>query len=424
MNMKLIYPKLRILSAGWRMSYRYMRRVSIPMLLATFIFPTVFAQNNQPESLLGNLAPIMSAIHEARGFPMDFAHRGKLSIPQWRDRGRAEVKRILAYSPEPVPLDISIHSVTKREGYQIRKISFAGSPFYRIPAFLLVPDGKGPFPGIVALHDHGGWFYHGKEKLVAMDGEHEAVKQFRSGSYEGRAYAEELAKRGFVVIVPDAFYWGERRLQYNQPQSTLQSQVAGLDTASVEYVRAVNRYLLERVADMHMRMSFMGMTWGGIINYDDRRAVDVLASLPEVRRDRIGCVGLSGGGFRSTYLAGMEPRIKAAVIVGWMTSLPTTIDIPYPVHRDMFDPFGVHAYLDHPDIASLGAPDCAIFVQNCAQDRLFTRAGMDAAIEKIFAVYAAAKQPERFQGRYYDVPHRFNIEMQEDAFSWLEKWLK
>jgi hypothetical protein len=90
----------------------------------------------------------------------------------------------------------------------------------------------------------------------------------------------------------------------------------------------------------------------------------------------------------------------------------------------MFDPFGIHANLDHPDIATLAAPDCAIFVQNCGRDRLFTRAGMDAAVNKISSVYSALKQPDRFQGRYYDVPHQFNAEMQDDAFAWLERWLK
>ncbi|MEX1239914.1 MAG: hypothetical protein WEB30_09355 [Cyclobacteriaceae bacterium] len=405
-----------------RAAVRRFRFFAAVFILLSFAGPA-FCQD-KPESLLGSLAPIMNAIHEDRGFPMDFAHKGKLSVAEWRNRGRAEVQRVFAYAPEKVSLDVKVHSVVKRDGYEIRSISFAGSPYYRIPAFLLVPEGKGPFPGVVALHDHGGWFMHGKEKLVAMEGEHVAVKEFRNGSYGGRAWAEALAKRGFVVIVPDAFYWGDRRLKYDLEPEELRNRVAGLDTTTIEYVRAVNRYLVERTTDLHIRMSFAGMTWGGIITYDDRRAVDLLSSLSEVDKERIGCAGLSGGGFRSTYLAGMEPRIKAAVIVGWMTSLPTTTDIPYPVHRDMFDPFGVHANLDHPDIAILAAPDCAILVQNCGRDRLFTRAGMDAAVNKIARVYTELKQPDRFQGRYYDVPHQFNVEMQNDAFEWLERWLK
>lgn len=382
------------------------------------------SQQARTESFLGNLAPIVRSIHEERGFPMDYAHRQGVSVAEWRRRGRAEVARTLTYSPKAVPIDLQVDSVVKRDGYEVRKISFAGSAHYRAPAFLLVPDRKGPHPGVVALHDHGGWFYHGKEKLVRMEDEHVSLTGFRERYYGGRTYADELARRGFVVLVPDAFYWGERRLQHQQPPEELQKRLAGLKPEQVEYVAAMNSYLRERNAELNTWLAFCGTSWMGIVSYDDRRSVEALSSLAEVDPKRIGCVGLSGGGYRATYLTGMEPRIKASVIVGWMTSLPTTLDIPYSVHSALFDAFGLHAHLDHPDVASLAAPDCAIFVQNCARDRLFTRAGMEAAAEKIRAVYADLKRPERFRSKFYDVPHQFNVEMQEEAFAWLERWLK
>jgi dienelactone hydrolase len=324
-----------------------------------------------------------------------------------------------------VPLDVKVHSVLKREGYEIRRISFAGSSHYRVPALLLVPDRRGEkLPALVALHDHGGWFYHGKEKLVQLEDEHVSLKPFREQYYGGRTYADELARRGFVVIVPDAFYWGERRLQYRSPPREFQSRLAGLGEEQPEYVRAVNAFLRERTAELNTWLAFSGTSWMGIVNNDDRRSVDVLAAMPEVDAKRIGCLGLSGGGYRATYLLGMEPRIRSAVITGWMTSLPTTLDISYSVHSSLFDAFGLHASLDHPDVAALAAPDASVFVQNCARDRLFTAAGMQAAADKIGKVYQRLKHPERFQSKLYDVPHQFNVEMQQDAFEWLEKTLR
>jgi dienelactone hydrolase len=376
------------------------------------------------ESWLGNLAPVIESIHRERGFPLAYENRKGVSVDEWRRRGRTEVQRFLSYFPKPVPLDVKVHSVAKRDGYQVRTISFAGSAHYRVPAYLLVPDAPAKkLPAVVALHDHGGWFYHGKEKLVRMDGEHAALAEFRDRYYGGRSFADELARRGFVVIVPDAFYWGERRMQYEQPPQELLSRLAGLKPGQPEYVAAMNRWLRERNDELNGWLSFSGVSWMGIVAHDDRRAVDVLASLPEVDGGRIGCLGLSGGGYRSTYLTGMEPRIRASIITGWMTSLPTTLDIPYSVHSALFDAFGVHAHLDHPDIATLAAPHCATFVQNCAQDRLFTRAGMEAAAEKIRAVYADMKRPEKYRSKFYDVPHQFNAVMQDEAFEWLEKWL-
>jgi hypothetical protein len=134
----------------------------------------------QSESYLGNLAPIVGSIQRERGFPLSYENR-KGSVNDWRNRGRAEVQRFLSFSPKTVPLDVKVESIAKRDGYEVRKISFAGSGHYRVPALLLVPDKRGEkLPAVVALHDHGGWFYHGKEKLVQLEGEHIALKNFRA----------------------------------------------------------------------------------------------------------------------------------------------------------------------------------------------------------------------------------------------------
>jgi dienelactone hydrolase len=389
------------------------------LFTVVFLIGSVHAQ----ESFLGNLAPTIASIQQERGFPLAYRNRN-VSVSDWQRAGRAEVQRGLSYSPKPVPLDVKVHSVVKRDGYEIRVVSFAGSGHYRVPALLLVPDKRTEkLPGVVALHDHGGWFYHGKEKLVRLDDEHVSLKKFREQYYGGRTYADELARHGFVVIVPDAFYWGERRLQYKEMPKQLQQRLAGLTESQPEYVQAMNTWLRERNTELNTWLSFSGTTWLGIVNHDDRRSVDVLASLPEVDATRIGALGLSGGGYRATYLVGMEPRVRSAVITGWMTSLPTTLEIPYSVHAALFDAFGSHAYLDHPDVATLGAPTASIFVQNCAQDRLFTRQGMESAVETIRSVYQDRKRSDHFQSKFYDVPHQFNVDMQQDAFAWLKKTL-
>ena len=78
---------------------------------------------------------------------------------------------------------------------------------------------------------------------------------------------------------------------------------------------------------------------------------------------------------------------------------------------------GLHRWLDLPDVASLMAPR-ALFVQQCAQDRLFPPAGMKESVEKIRAVYKKAGVEKKFHGRFYDAPHQFSRRMQDDAFAW------
>jgi dienelactone hydrolase len=396
------------------------------MIIAALFVPMLALSSPEKgeESFLGSLAPAIQSIQEERGFPLAFKNRGDLSLEEWVRTGRKKLQEYLSYSPEPLPLDIQVHKVLKRELYETRLISFAGTKHYRIPAYLLVPtSGSGPYPGIVALHDHSGRFYHGKEKLVSLENEHASLHSFRENYYGGRAYADELAKLGFVVLVPDAFYWGDRRLRYEHPPEAFSRLTRGLDPSQVEYVRSVNSYLRDQAPILNTWLSFAGTSWMGIVTHDDRLCVDVLHATREVDPENIGCIGLSGGGYRSTYLTGMEPRIKASVIVGWMSSLPSTIGMARPVHRSLFDAFGSHAYLDHPDIASLAAPDCRILVQNCARDALFTRSGMEEAAAKIKEVFEELGYGERFDVQFYDVPHQFNTEMQQDAFEWLQRWL-
>ena len=133
------------------------------------------------ESYLGSLAPVISAIQKAQGFPLAFAERKGVAVEEWRRRARAEVDLRLGYAPRPIPLDLKVHSRERRAGYELRVISFAGSPFYRTPGFLLVPTaGRPPFPAVVALHDHGGYFYHGKEKIVESSPDHAALTAFNT----------------------------------------------------------------------------------------------------------------------------------------------------------------------------------------------------------------------------------------------------
>jgi dienelactone hydrolase len=378
----------------------------------------------EQESYLGSLAPVIRSIQQEHGFPLAYERRGELSDTEWRKQGRAAITNGLGYQPASVPLDLRLERTVSRPGYELRVISFAGTSHYRIPAFLLIPEGKGPFPAVVALHDHGSEYYFGKEKLVEMDPEHAALTSFKKVYYGGRSYASELARNGYVVLVADCFYWGERRLKYAYPPSNYRQAMAGLDESSEQYVSAVDDFLEQRTADLITLLGYTGLNWLGIVSYDDMRAVDLLVSLPEVDSRRIGCIGLSGGGFRSTYLAGRDARIRAGVIVAWMNTLPTTLDLAEKSHADIFDSYVVHAGLDHPDVASLGAPDCALFVLNCGRDELFTAKGMRLAVEKIRSVYQGMNHANKFQARVYDVPHLFNTQMQKDAFLWLDRWLK
>ena len=166
-----------------------------------------------------------------------------------------------------------------------------------------------------------------------------------------------------------------------------------------------------------------GITWPGVMLWDDLRTLDYLASRPEVDRTRLGCVGLSVGGYRSFLLAALDPRIKAAVDVGWMSSFGPHIKRHVVNSIGLtFHIVGLYRYLDLPDLAALIAPR-SVMVINGSQDQLFPPEGVEAAFRKIEQCFRKAGVPERQRCRLYDAPHRFDAQMQADAWEWLERSL-
>jgi len=78
--------------------------------------------------------------------------------------------------------------------------------------------------------------------------------------------------------------------------------------------------------------------------------------------------------------------------------------------------------MDLPDAAALIAPG-ALLVQQRARDILFPTEGMRGAVDELTSIFRKAGVPERFRGAFYDVPHSFGPNMQEEAFAWIDKWI-
>jgi len=166
-----------------------------------------------------------------------------------------------------------------------------------------------------------------------------------------------------------------------------------------------------------------GTTWQGIAHWDDIRTVDYLTSRPEVDPARIGCVGISMGGYRTDFLAGLDDRIQCAVSVGWMSTLRALIKAHVVTHSFIHFLPGLANFLDLPDVIGCMAPK-PLMVQQCERDALYPVEGMKESVEKIAAIYGKTGASSKFEGRFYDHPHVFSLKMQEDAFAWLDRWLK
>jgi dienelactone hydrolase len=191
---------------------------------------------------------------------------------------------------------------------------------------------------------------------------------------------------------------------------------------SEDDIGAFNWRSSEQTWNTSVGLSMAGITWAGVMCWDDIRTVDYLVSRPEVDPDRIGCCGLSVGAYRAVHLAGLDERIKAAVVVGWMCSFPAMLQNKLTSIGPMKIIPGLYQSMDLPDIAAMTCPGALMCIHG-TRDELFTNEGVQAAYSKITNIYAKAGLPERFDGVTYDGPHEFNLSMQEKAFTWLERWL-
>jgi dienelactone hydrolase len=290
-----------------------------------------------------------------------------------------------------------------------------------VPCYFLIPKrAKFPVPAVVALHDHGGFYYWGKEKLVETDDEHPMLATYRKEYYDGASFPVTLAQRGYAVIVIDMFYHGERRLILDED---LENRTNDRSKAEPEeIIRQINHRAGSSEEIVFRNILHSGFTWGGVLVWDDIRTVDYLRTRPEVDPNRIACAGLSAGGWRTVFLAGLDPRIKAACVAGWMTSFHYLIPHHeiYTVPSGMIP--GLLEFLDYPDIATLAMP-CPLLVVHGQQDTLFPPEGVKAAMDTLHQSYQALGRPERFDTWVFDGPHKFPLAAQRKMMDWFDRWV-
>jgi len=287
----------------------------------------------------------------------------------------------------------------------------------RTSTWLLRPVGVDrPLPGVLALHGHDGHKFYGKEKIadgpVPVD-----VAALRDGLYGGRAFASDLARAGFTVLVPDVFGWGSRRFPLSSMPPLLRELTSA--TRGVVPPDPLSRGVDYNTAAWHHEhlvakyCAMLGTHLPAVIAAEDRVAASYLRSRSDVVGP-VGCVGLSGGGGRAALLTATDDEIAAAVVVAMMSSYQALADRHVLGHSWMLFPPGLSAFADWPDLAACHAP-VPLLVQYNREDPLFPLAGQQAAHARIAEHYPDGG----YQGSFHDGGHKFDRVMQRVAFSWL-----
>ena len=292
-------------------------------------------------------------------------------------------------------------------------------------ALVLKPAGAtGRLPGIVGLHDHGGNKYFGLRKITRMSKDpHPLMVKHQEHYYGGVPWANELAKRGYVVLVHDAFLFGSRRVRLADLPEIITNHLVERDPESEEEIQRYNNFAANHEHLVAKSLFCAGTTWPGVFTAEDQRALDYLYSRPDVDPSRIGCCGLSGGGLRTVFLTGLDPRIRCSCCVGMMTTWRDYLLNKCYTHTWMIYIPGLSRDLDYPEILGLNLPN-PIMVLNNREDDLFTVPEMERADQILRDVYHRAGADDHYRMKFYPGPHKFDHEMQAQAFQWFDRWLK
>ncbi|MGH9723042.1 MAG: prolyl oligopeptidase family serine peptidase [Bryobacteraceae bacterium] len=347
------------------------------------------------------------------------------NVDSWRAVARARFREaLLGPGGAATPVAAPQHQL-EFDGLSIEHVQWQlpyGPP---TEALVLKPAGaKGKLPGIVGLHDHGGNKYFGLRKITRMSKDpHPAMLKHQERYYEGMAWANELARRGYVVLVHDTFTFGSRRMRFADLPGNIRNNLVEANPEAEDEIQRYNQFAGAHEHLIAKSLFSAGMSWPGVFVFDDQRAVDYLASRPDVDATRIGCGGLSGGGLRTVMLTGADERIRCSCCVGMMTTWRDYLLNKCYTHTWMCYVPGLPRDLDYPEILGLAAPN-PVLVLNNRQDALFTMPEMERADRILTEVYKKAARPERYRASFYDGPHKFDRAMQKEAFAWFDQWLK
>lgn len=285
------------------------------------------------------------------------------------------------------------------------------------PATLLVPphaEGE-RLPAVVVLHDHGAWFTIGKEKMAYpewrddLDSLSNLRLQAESKAWVDKCYssiyvADSIAKEGFVVLVTDALYWGERGdFDMSIYRDFEMSNLAQLNKALQKAQPAFYEQHLQET----------GEAWFETILREDIESVDYLCSLPFVDTTKIFSFGFSMGAYRSWQLAAADPRIAGCAAANWMTTIAYTGSfITGSSSWAMYRP----QETDYPLIAAKIGPRPFLLMYG-TKDHVLPEKGTKMAIKTIRRQYKG----RQFRTVAFSADHVFTPEHYQTLLLWLKK---
>lgn len=313
-------------------------------------------------------------LYKSAPLRLTFKATNKAEAEAWQQQLRAKLIELIGSFPDRVPLQPQTLEVRQYPGYRREKVVFQSRPGVLVIGYLLTPTAsKAPHPTVVAIPGHG----RGVQDIVGID-ENGRDRTDKPG-YE-HDFAIQAVEHGLAAFAIEPMAFGFRRDERTREKGP---------TASACQPAAGSALLL-------------GETMIGWRVWDVMRAIDWIETRPELDANRVGCMGISGGGTCTQFSAALDPRIKAAFVSGYLNTFRDSImSVSHCI--DNYVP-GILNWAENYDVAGLIAPR-PFFSEGGLEDPIFpvhaTRESF-ARVKKVYEVFGAASQAQQeiFEGEH------------------------
>ena len=294
-----------------------------------------------------------------------------------REELRGKMVAAVGGFPARTPLNPVVTATVPRDGYRVEKVMFESRPHVHVTALAYVPDASrfpAPWPAVLIPCGH------------SFDGKANAGYQ--------RACAMG-AKEGFLMLIYDPFDQGERRMS---PDG---NPCLGHNRLGAAALR-------------------LGLSAAGFRIWDGIRAVDYLQSRDDVRGDRIGLMGNSGGGTMTSFIMALDPRIRAAAPSCYVSSIRAVVDAIGPQDSEQCLYGQLRDGINHASLVLMA--DAAVRLQFSTDD-FFPLHGAQSTAAVVRRTADRLGLGARYSVTTVPGPHGWKESSRRSSLDWMRQWL-
>lgn len=302
----------------------------------------------------------------------------------WSARVSGKVRELLRADRWPAtPVSVRVENREECGDFSRERIALDAGPLFSVSAYLLIPKRRaGKTPAVICMHGHGGYFA-GKDMVAGISAPPTHPIAVECAEALNYGFGVQLVKEGFITLCPDGFNFGERVFEND---------------------RWAQRDLCP---DYFPPLALFGYCSLGITLGSLKLLLDYLQTRGEVDAGKIGCVGLSYGGIVTLYFTAIEPRIRAAVVSGGLSSCQSMLEHDKGhICAGQLVP-GMMEWFDKPDVAMAIAPR-PVFYEIMRRDSCFDFERCCETWQRVAEVYAALGVRDRIGLETPDTDHRYS----------------